>query len=55
MAKSTTDSEVTAMAATANLGEYVKALRESMFLPTPTFELTCDNRAAIVLAGGEGS
>ena len=55
VAKSTADSEVTAMASTAILGDYVKTLRESLFIPTPYFDLKCDNRAAIVLATGEGS
>ena len=55
VAKSTADSEVTAMAATAILGDYVKSLRESLVIPTTTFELECDNRAAIVLGTGEGS
>ena len=53
--KSTTGSEATAMAATCILAEYVKALRESVGLPLSEVRIRCDNRAAIVLATGEGT
>ena len=49
------ESEVHACACTANLADYVKALRESICLPTPNIEIKCDNTAAITLATGEGS
>ena len=35
--------------------EFVKALRESVCLDTRFIEIRCDNKAAIVLATGEGS
>ena len=43
------------MAATCILAEYVKALRESVGLPLFEVMIRCDNRAAIVLASGEGT
>ena len=52
---STADSEVHACAATAIIADYVKELRESLCLPTPNLEIRCDNRAAVILATGEGS
>ena len=52
---SSAESEVQALASTAVLAEYVRTLRESLCIPTPTIELRCDNIAAIVLATGEGS
>ena len=52
---SSAESEVQALASIAVLADYVKTLRESLCLPTPTIELRCDNTAAIVLATGEGS
>ena len=55
VAKITADSAVAAMAPTAILGELVNVLRVSMMIPTPIVEIPCDNRAAIVLAIGEGS
>ena len=54
-AKSTTDSEAIAMAATCILAEYVKVLRESVCLSLSDVRIKCDNRAAIVLATGEGT
>ena len=33
----------------------MKALLESMLIPVGRFVVKCDNRAAIVLASGEGS
>ena len=51
----TTESEVQAVASTEQLGEYVKALRESTCKPRPDVELGCDNTSAIVLSIGEGS
>ena len=55
MAKSTADSEVTALAGSVIVGEYVKALLESMLIPIHCISVKCDNRAAIVLSSGEGS
>ena len=52
---STAESEVQAVASTDTLGDYVKTLRESLCLPTPTIELRGDNDASIVLSIGEGS
>ena len=52
---STAESEVYACACTTNMADYVKELRESICLATPTMEIMCDNKAAIVLATGEGS
>ena len=52
---SSAESEVQALAMTGVLADYVSTLRESLFLPTPTMEIRCDNTAAIVLASGEGS
>ena len=52
---SSAESEVQALANTACLADYVKSLRESLRLPTPTIELRCDSTSAIVLATGEGS
>ena len=51
----TAESEVYACACTTNMADYVKELRESLCLATPTMEIMCDNKAAIVLATGEGS
>ena len=51
----TAESEVYACACTTNIADYVKELRESLCLATPTMEIMCDNEAAIVLATGEGS
>ena len=52
---STAESEVHACAHTTIIADYVKELRESLCLPTPVMEIRCDNKAAIVLATGEGS
>ena len=52
---SSAEGEVQALASTDVFADYVKTLRESLCLPTPTIELKCDNTAAIVLATGEGS
>ena len=52
---SSAESEVQALASTAVLAEYVRTIRESLCIPTPTIELRCDIIAAIVLATGEGS
>ena len=52
---STAESEVQALASADLLADYVKTLRESLCLPTPTIEIRCDNTAAIVLSTGEGS
>ena len=52
---SSAEGEVQALASTEVLADYVKTLRESSCLPTPTIELRCDNTAAIVLATGEGT
>ena len=51
----TAESEVYACACTTNIADYVKELRESLCLATPTMEIRCDNQAAIILATGEGS
>ena len=45
----TAESEVQAVASTVVLANYIKALRESLCLPTPIMELMCDNTSAIVL------
>ena len=37
------------------MADFVKTLRESMFIPTPVITIRCDNNAAKVLATGEGS
>ena len=55
VSRSTTDSEVQAVATTEILADYVKALRESVCLPTPVIRMKCDNAAAIILSKGEGS
>ena len=55
MARSTADSEVQAVATTEILADYIKALRESVCLPTPVLRMRCDNAAAIILSTGEGS
>merc|ERR1711867_98811 len=52
---STAESEVQALAMTGVLADYVATLRESLCLTTPTVEIRCDNKAAIVLSTGEGS
>ena len=52
---STAESEAYACACTTNIADYVKELRESLCLPTPMMMIKCDNKAAIVLATGEGS
>ena len=52
---STAESEVQALASTEVLAEYIRTLRESLFLPTSVVRIKCDNTAAIVLATGEGS
>ena len=51
----TAESEVQAVASTVVLADYIKALRESLCLPTPIMEIMCDNTSAIVLSTGEGS
>ena len=55
VSRSTTDSEIQAVATTEILADYVKALRESVCLPTPVIKMKCDNAAAIILSKGEGS
>ena len=55
VARSTADSEVQAVATTEILADYIKALRESVCLPTPVLRMKCDNAAAIILSTGEGS
>ena len=52
---SSAESEVQALALTETLGDFVKTLRESMFIPTPVITIRCDSSAAKVLATGEGS
>ena len=54
VARSTADSELTALASTYSMAENVKALLESMGLPIKVINMLCDNRAAIILATGEG-
>ena len=51
----TAESEVQAVASTVVFADYIKALRESLCLPTPIMEIMCDNTSAIVLSTGEGS
>ena len=55
IAKSTADSEITAAASSAILGQNIRALLESMLVNVGPFDLLIDNKAAIVLATGEGS
>ena len=55
VSRSSAESEVQALSMTAVLAEYITTLRESLCLPTPSVEIRCDNRAAIILATGEGS
>ena len=55
VARSTADSEVTALAATVSLAENVRALLESMYIPVQCMNIGCDNQACIVLSTGEGS
>ena len=55
VSRSSAESEVQALSMTAVLAEYITTLRESLCLPTPSVEIRCDNKAAIVLATGEGS
>ena len=52
---SSAESEVQALALTETVADFVKTLRESMFIPTPMVTIRCDNNAAKVLATGEGS
>ena len=52
---SSAESEVQALALTETLGDFVKTLRGSMFIPTPVVMIRCDHSAAKVLATGEGS
>ena len=52
---SSAESEIHALASIEVLADYIQTLRESLCLPTPVLELMCDNKAAIVLATGEGS
>ena len=52
---SSAESEVQALALTETVADFVKTLRESMFIPTPVVTIRCDNNAAKVLATGEGS
>ena len=54
VARSTADSELTALASTYSMAENVKALLESMGLAISVINMMCDNRAAIILATGEG-
>ena len=54
VARSTADSELTAVASSYTMAENVKALLESMGIAVPVVNLLCDNRAAIILATGEG-
>ena len=55
VAKSTADSEVTALAATASMAENARALLESMYIPVHSMNVGCDNQACIILSTGEGS
>ena len=55
VARSTADSEVTALAATVSMAENVRALLESMYIPVQCMNIGCDNQACIVLSTGEGS
>ena len=55
IARSTTDSEATAMAMNLNMIDFVISLQESMSVMAGPGLIKCDNKAAIVLATGEGT
>ena len=52
---SSAESEVQALSMAGVLADYITTLRESLCLTTSSVEIRCDNKAAIVLATGEGS